>query len=215
MPPGYGHAQIVDSNSNIASRMVTPMASQQPVNARFPQSAYYQPQNNMPPYQPVSGGVPPHRTHSQTNMTLPYGMSSTSTSSNVPISKSNSIDSIDLKTSETFDDPSKQHMFHPILQSHLRPSSSNFYPNMQQSPNNQYYQNQRPMTPTNDYNMNVARGSPIRPPSIPPNVYGNLANQQRMRAPLNTSTNDPTAATMNQTMMGMPSTSPLPPGTPR
>jgi len=193
----------MDTNPVGIVRTGKPMLSQQQQQApnRYPPNSYYN--QSTPMSYPQQTQIPPtpHRSFSQ-NATPNY---STSLLSNGTINKPNIIDSIELKSDDSFDDLSKlqvsqsqhqqqQQLFHPLLQSRPRSQSPSYYPNMPPT-NNTYYSSQRPLTPSSDYNMNVSRG--IRPP----NTYGTLPVQQRVFPP--SSTNDLT--------IGLQSTPPPPP----
>ena len=197
----------------IASRLPSPMNSQQTLPTRYPPTQYYSHQNSLS-YQSGSPAPQPHRSVSQTNLSPAYALPITPVLSNGPGSKSSSVDSIDMKTEETYEDPNKQSMFYPMLQGRPRPTSTTFYSNMQPGVN-AYYSTQRPLTPTADYSMSPVRGPTMRSSSIPPQAYGTVPNQPRHRAQLTSSMSDLTAG-MNPAMMGMPSTpSPGGPGAPR
>jgi hypothetical protein len=191
----------MDPNTLAAVRAGKPMIPQQQVPSRYPPNSYYTHPSSMP-YQQQSQVPQPHRSLSQ-GLAPNYSIPSTPGPSNGAGGKSALIDTIEIKSEDSMDDPSKQQqqqMFHNLLQSRSRPQTPSFYPNMQ--PNNSpYYASQRPLTPSPDYNMAAARG--MRPAS----PYGTLPVQQRVRAPqLSSSTSDPTAG------MGLQSP---PPGTPR
>jgi hypothetical protein len=193
----------MDPNTLGIVRSGKPMPTQQQVPNRYPSLNSYYNQSSPVSYQQQSQvPVPPHRSLSM-NTTPGYPGPPTAMSSNGSMNKSNLIDSIELKTEDTFDDPSKlqpsqQQMFHPLLQSRPRPQTTPYYPN------NAYYSSQRPLTPSSDYNMSVARA--IRP-SAP---YGSLPVQQRVLS----STSDPMTS-MNNNPMGFQSTPPPPSVTPR
>ena len=214
-----------------------PMLSQQSMPAQYPSNPYYRNPSQMS-YQQASPLNPVHRSLSQPGgAPSNYSLASTPVSSNGTGSKPNLIDPIDVKSEEIFDDPSKligqpqqhqQHQaFHPGMPPRPRlPSAANpmasgpLYSNMQ--PNaNPYYSNQRPLTPSTDFNMPVVRGPSIRPSMMPNNnnSFGNLAGQQRVRTPLTTALSAPAPdlnTGMNANVMGLQSTpSPLPNNPPR
>jgi len=210
----------MDTNSSGMVRTGKPMLSQQQtqqVPSRYPLNSYYSQPGPMS--YPQQSQIPPapHRSLSQ-NANPNYSVASTSISSNGAVNKSNLMDSMELKSDDSFDDPSKlqipqsqqqqqqQQMFHPLLQSRPRPQSASYYPSMPPT-NNVYYPSQRPLTPTPDYNMSVGRG--IRVPSVPQNTYGTLPVQQRGYIP--SSTNDLTAGINNNNTIGLQSTPPPPP----
>lgn len=217
----------MDTNSLGMVRSGKPMLSQQqtqPVPNRFPLTSYYSQPGPMPPY-PQQPQIPsvPHRSLSQ-NTTPNYSSIPTTTiPSNGIMNKSNLVDSIDMKSDDSFDDPSKlqvsqlqqqpqqQQMFQPLLQSRSRPQTPSYYSNMPPT-NNTYYSPQRPLTPSSsDYTMSVGRG--IRGQSVPPNAYGTLPVQQR--GYISSSTNDLSGGiNNNNNTMGVQSTPPpssLPP----
>jgi hypothetical protein len=212
-PPSYVHPQPMDSNSLGMVRTGQPMLSQQQtqqVPNRYPLNSYYSQPVPMPYSQPSQVPSAPHRSLSQ-NTTPNYSVASTSISSNGAVNKPNLIDSIELKSEDSFDDPSKlqvsqsqqlqqqqqqqQQIFHPLLQSRSRPQSASYYPNMPPI-NNAGYPSQRPLTPSPDYNMSVGRG--IRVQSVPPNPYGTLPIQQQ--GYIQPSTNDLSAGINNNTI---------------
>ncbi|CAF1106206.1 unnamed protein product [Rotaria sordida] len=191
-PQGYSYSQPMDVNTLGTVRSGSPMLPQQPQQQlpnRYPiNSSYSQP---IPMSYPQQSSVPSISHRSLSQGTPPnYSVSSNSVVNN----KSNLIDSIEIKTEDSFDDPSKlqtsqsqqqqQPMFHPLLQSCSRPQSTSYYPNMPPT-NNTYYNSQRPITPSPDYNMSVGRG--IRLTSVPTNAYGTLPVQQRIFVPPSTS----------------------------
>ncbi len=195
-----------------------PMFSQQPTQQipnRYPLNAYYSQPGSMP--YPQQSQIPsaPHRSLSQA-ATPNYSVASTSISSNGPMNKSNLMDSMELKSDDSFDDPSKlqvtqsqqqqqqQQMFHSLLPSRSRPQSASYYPNMSPT-NNAYYPSQRLLTPSSEYNMSIGRG--MRLPSAPGNTYGTIPVQQR--GYISPSTNDLTAGmNNNNNTMGLQSTPP-------
>ena len=211
----------MDTNSLSMVRTGKPMLSQQqtqPVPNRHPFNSYYSQPGPMP--YPSQSQMPPapHRSLSQ-NATANYSVAPTTMSSNGPVNKPNLIDSIELKSEDPFDDPSKlqlpqsqqqqqqqQQMFHSLIQSRSRPQSAPYYPNMPPT-NNAYYPPQRPITPSSDYNMNVGRG--MRLPSAPPNAYGSVPVRQRGYMP--PSTNDLSASMNTNNPVGLQSTPPPPP----
>lgn len=225
-PPGYVHPQAMDPNSLGMVRSSKPMLSQQPTQQipnRYPLNLYYSQPGSMPyPQQPQMPSAQ-HRSLSQ-NTNPNYSIASTSIPSNGTINKSNLTDSMDIKSEDHFDDPSKlqvvqlqqqqqqqqqhpqQQMFQPLLQSRSRPQAASYYPNMPPT-NNAYYSQQRPLTPSPDYNMSVGRG--IRVQSVPPNSYGTLTVQQR--GYMSSSTNDLSAGINNNNTIGLQSTPPPPP----
>ncbi|CAF4949232.1 unnamed protein product [Rotaria sp. Silwood1] len=184
----YSYSQPMDINTLGLVRSGKPMLSQQQIPNRYPINSYYSQPTSMPYPQQSQILSVSHRSLSQ-GTTPNY-----SVSSNSVMNKPNLIDSIDIKTEDTFDDPSKlqtsqsqpqqQPMFHPLLQSCSRPQSTSYYSNMPPT-NNTYYTSQRSITPSSDYNMSVARG--IRLTSVPTNPYGTLPVQQRIFVPSSTS----------------------------
>jgi hypothetical protein len=220
-PPGYVHPQPMDTNSLGMVRSGKPMLSQQPtqqVPNRYPLNSYYsQPGPMSYPQQPQMPPAP-HRSLSQ-NPTPNYSVAPSTMSSNGAVNKPNLIDSMELKSEDPFDDPSKlqvpqsqqqqqqqQQMFHPLLQSRSRPASASYYPNMPPTNNAYYPPPQRPITPSPDYNMSVGRG--MRLPSAPTNAYGALPVQQRGYMP--SSTNDLSAGMNTNNSIGLQSTPPPP-----
>ncbi|CAF1139285.1 unnamed protein product, partial [Rotaria sordida] len=212
-PPGYSHGQPMDPNALAAARAGKPMLpqqQQQQIPTRYPLNSYYTHPSPMAYQQQSSMPQPPHRSLSQ-GPTPTYSMPSTSVPSNGAGGKPTLIDSIESKSEDMIDDPSKQQqqqMFHPLLQNRSRPQTPSFYPNMPPT-NSSYYPSQRPMTSTPDYNM-VATARGIRPPTTV--AYGTLP-VQRVRAPipsqLSSSTSDPTTG-INNNPMGLQSTPPPP-----
>ena len=195
---GYPHGQPMDNTSMGMPRPNNPMLSPQVGPVRHP---YYGHTTPMPYQQP-------HRSLSQ-NATSNYSPASAPFDGSG--SQSNLIDSHEFKTEEPFDDPSKmsstqqqqqqQQMFHSLVQPRSRPQTSPFYSSMQPNPTS-YYSPQRPMTPSTEYSMSVARGSPMRASSaVPPAPYGTMPMQQRVRTPLasslSSSGNDLTASMTN------------------
>jgi hypothetical protein len=191
-----------------------PQQQTQQLPNRYPLNSYYSQPGAMP--YPQQSQIPPapHRSLSQ-NTPSNYSVAPTSISSNGVINKSNLMDSMELKSDDSFDNSSKlqvsqsqqqQQLFHPLLQSRPRPQSASYYPNMPPT-NNAYYPSQRPLTPTPDYNMSVGRG--IRAQSVPSNTYGTIPVQQRGYIP--TSTNDLTSGINNNNTIGLQSTPPPPP----
>jgi hypothetical protein len=213
--PSYPHSQSIDGTVLSTARPSNPALSQQSVPTRYVQNSYYGHSSSVP-YQSSSSIVaPPHRSLSQSNTSSGYALPSTPVSSNVTGSKLNLIDSIDLKTEDTYDDPSKispsqhqqQQLFHPLLQTRSRPSVTPFSSNMQPT-HNPYYPSQRPLTPSNDYNMSIIRGPAVRPGPMPTNAYGTLTMQQRARAPMHPSlslSNNDLPTGMNSNPTGLPS----------
>ncbi|CAF3278892.1 unnamed protein product [Rotaria socialis] len=216
--PGYSYSQAMDINSLNVVRTGKPMLSQQQPQLqqqqqmpnRYPVNPYYN--------QPTPMGYPQQSQMSSiSNRSLSQGTNPNySVSSNSVVMKSNSIESMELKSEDSFDDSSKlqisqsqqqqqQPMFHPLLTSCSRPQSSPYYPNMSPaSNNNNYYSSQRPLPPSpSDYNMSAGRG--IRVQNAPPNTYGALPVQQRMFVPPPTS--DLTTGIMNNNTLGLQSAS--------
>ena len=194
---GYSHAQPMDNNAMGMTRPSNPMLSPQAGPVRHPYYGHTAPM----PYQQ------PYRSLSQ-NAAANYSPASAPFDGSA--SQSNLIDSNEIKTDEPFDDPSKmsstqqqhqhQQMFHSLVQPRSRPQTNPFYSNMQ--PNNTYYSPQRPMTPSTEYSMSAARGSPMRASTaMSPAAYGALPMQQRVRTPLvaslSSSANDLTASMTN------------------
>lgn len=214
----------MDPNALAAARAGKPMLpQQQPPPNRYSMSQYY-PHPSQMSYQhqsQVPQSLPPHRSLSQ-GPTPNYSMPSTPMPSNGTSGKPILLDATESKSDDIIDESAKQQqqlqqqqqqMFHPLLQSRSRPQTPSFYPNM--APNNSsYYSSQRPMTPTPDYSMAMARG--MRPATAP---YGSVPMQQRMRAPypgqLPSSMGDPSMSGMNTNPMGLQSTPPPPSVTPR
>lgn len=206
-----------------------PMLPQQPtqqVPTRYPLNSYYSQPGPMayPQQTQVPGG--PHRSLSQ-NPLPNYSMTPTSIPSNGTMNKPTLMDTMELKSDDSFDDPSKlqipqtqqtqvqpqqqqQQMFHPLLQNRSRPQSTGYYPNMPPTANT-YYATQRPLAPTPDYTMSVGRGN-IRAPS---NNYGTMPvqqQQQQQRPYIPSTTNDlTTGINNNPNPMGLQSTPPPPP----
>ncbi|CAF1259811.1 unnamed protein product [Adineta ricciae] len=190
VPSGYSYPQPMDTNSVSMVRTGNPMATQQmQMPNRYPGNPYYNQPTSIPyPQQPPVSTVA-HRTFPPN---APPSYSSSTMLSNGIGNKPNMIESMEIKSDDSFDDLSKlqvpqtqqgvpqQQMFHSLIQPRLRPQSPSFYPNMPPT-NNTYYSTQRPMNPTSEYNMNVARG--IRPSSGPTNTYGSMPAQARMFAP--------------------------------
>jgi hypothetical protein len=204
----------MDPNAIAAARAGKPMLAHGQVPSRHPMNSYYTHPSSMS-YASQTQVPQAHRPLSQGPVSSPYSMPPTPGPSNGAAGKSVLIDPIDLKQEETLDDPSKQQMFHPLLQSRSRLPTASYYPNMQQATqptNPSYYPSQRPMPPSSDYNMVIARGM------RPANPYGSLPLQQRARTPmtssLSSSTSDPSTG-MTPNPMGLQSTPPPSAGTPR
>lgn len=209
---------MVRSGKPMLSQQQPPPQQQQPppqpqqMPPRYPVNSYYNQPSPMTYQQQSQVQSLSHRSLSQ-GPTPNY-----SVSSNSAVMKANSMESLELKSDDSFDDPSKLQvpptqqqqqqqppMFHPLLQSCARPQSSTpYYSNMPPT-NNTYYSPQRPLAPSSDYNMNVGRGGMRLPPG-PPNTYGTLPVQQRMYAP--PTVGDLTSGIMNNNPMGLQSTSP-------
>ncbi|UJR31544.1 hypothetical protein I4U23_019032 [Adineta vaga] len=202
-PSGYSFPQSMDTSSVGMIRTGKPMTPQQPqMPNRYPSNPYYNQPPSMPYPQQQQQQTVTHRSFSQ-NATANY--STPTMSSNGIVNKPNLMESIDLKSDDSFDDLSKlqmpqaqQQMFHPLIQSRSRPQSPSYYANMPPT-NNTYYSSQRPMTPTSEYNMSVGRG--IRLSSAPTNTYGTIPVQPRMYA----------SPSSNDFSMGIQSTPPPPP----
>ena len=181
----------MDPNAVAAARAGKPMLSHSQVPSRYPVNPYYG--HPSPMAYPSQPQVPQtHRSLSQGPVPSPYSMPSTPSPSNGIAGKSNMVDPMDFKSEDTMDDPSKQQMFHPLLQSRSRPPTPSYYPNMQQPTNPGYYSTQRSMPASAvEYNMAAARGM------RPANPYGPMSVQQRHRAPLapplSSSISDPSA----------------------
>ncbi|CAF0772590.1 unnamed protein product [Adineta steineri] len=181
------YPQPMDTNPGGMIRTAKPMLSQpSQVSNRYPVNAYYNQPTSIP-YQQQQPQMPsaPHRSFSQ-NMTPNYP---TTIPSNGTLNKPNIIESIELKSEDSFDDLSKlqvpqsqqqQQMFYPMLQSRSRAQSPSYYPTMPPT-NNSYYSSQRSLAPSSEYNMSVGRG--VRVSSVPPNTYGTLPVQQRVYGP--------------------------------
>ena len=196
-----------------AARAGKPMMSHPQVANRYPVNSYYGHPSSMP--YPSQSQVPPmHRSMSQGSNPSPYSMPPTPMASNGAANKPMMNDPMEIKSEDSLDDPSKQQMFHPLIQTRPRPPAPSYYPTMSQQsavPSNAgYYSNQRPLVPpTSDYNMAMARGM------RPNNPY---AMAPRMRPPLTTQLSapmtDPTTG-MPTNSMGLQSTPPPPSVTPR
>ena len=166
-----------------------PLLSQQHISNRYLANSYYgQPGPMSYPHQSHVLSVS-HRSASQDTISN-YSVVPTSVSSNSAINKSNFIDSVQLKSEDSFDNPSKlqtsqsqqQTIFHPLSQSCSRPLLTSYYPNMAPT-NNSYYSSQHPSSASLDYNMSMGCG--IRPTSVPPNAYGTLTSTKNFRSPCN------------------------------
>ena len=180
----------MDTNSVSMVRPGNPMGTQQmQMPNRYSSNPYYNQPTSMPfPQQPQVSTV----THRTFPPNAPPSYSSSTMLSNGIGNKPNMIESMEIKSDDPFDDLSKlqvpqtqqgvpqQQMFHSLIQPRLRSQPPSFYSNMPPT-NNTYYSAQRPMNPTSEYNMSVARG--IRPSSGPANTYGSMPAQARMFAP--------------------------------